>query len=75
MKKTKDSLCLTALLLAVIVWLDMICTGGALYRFVLTRIGVPEPFAAFSSLAIMVAYLLLEIGLAIHGRMKANIQN
>ncbi|RYZ89749.1 MAG: hypothetical protein EOP04_05990 [Proteobacteria bacterium] len=71
MKTFKASLCLTGLLLIVLVWLDGIGTGGAIYRFMLTKMGVLESLALYSSLAIMGAYLLLEVGLTLREKMKA----
>lgn len=64
--KIKASLGLTSLLLLVLIYLDMMGTGGAIYRFVLTQMGVSESLALYSSLAITTTFLLVGFGFRVH---------
>lgn len=56
------NLCVTTFyVLLFLLWADFMVSNGAAYRFVLTKIGVPENFIWMSSFALLGAYIAGEI--------------
>ena len=47
--------------LAYFIWLDFLISAGAVYRFILTRMGIANEIITYSMLTLVATYLLAEV--------------